>query len=131
MSNSKNAGLITDLLTLALQYGASVAEAQATLQKNGVDPAEYQAVIDDKRTFKDFHGENPQGETGDQPPPPKPAGAQYFKAYDLPIPPDEDLRALGFIAGDVVQESDDRAHWRVVNQSIGASGWHELRTIAE
>lgn len=57
-----NVGAISELLDLALKAGASIVAARQIMVKHGVDPAVYQQVIDDHRTFTDFHGKNPQSE---------------------------------------------------------------------
>jgi len=49
------AGIVGAVLEAAVKGGASVKEAVGVLRENGVDEAEYRKVLDDARTFKDFH----------------------------------------------------------------------------
>ena len=60
--------IIVELLKWGISAGADIAKARAAMRANGVDPDEYKAVIDDKRTFRDFHGENPRNAPAPIPP---------------------------------------------------------------
>ena len=102
--------LIVELLKWGISAGADIAKARAALRANGVDPDEYKAVIDDKRTFRDFHRENPRN----QPPEvPAPAPCQYFTI--LGQRPDRSALQVG----DKVHRSNVTGKWIVTRPGLG------------
>lgn len=62
MSATDVTKIISDLLILATNFGMPWLQLVGVLKANGLDDeaiAQYEKVIADKRTFRDFHGEKP------------------------------------------------------------------------
>jgi hypothetical protein len=103
-----NQELVGDLLKLALQAGVSISQAVAVMRQHGVDPAVYQSVIDDRRTFEDFHGKNPR----EQPPevPPEPT-----------VPPSDDPTVRRYAdVNEAIQAMKDRGYTYVLSYNDGS-----------
>src|SRR5688500_12543202 len=98
--------IIVELLKWGISAGADMMKARAVLRANGVDPDEYKAVIDDKRTFRDFHGENPRNQPAlPEPPPTPPAVDERYGRWS------EDH-------GDEVLESGDNVYGRESDDQV-------------
>jgi hypothetical protein len=117
--------LVAELADLALTAGAQIPALVALFQRHGVDPAVYKRVVEDRRTFNDFHAGNPQrtgpvitNPTPGQPatpaiPAPEPKPVEPGQSATTPLPYRQKLHVnpltvadhLGFKPGDGVFEA--------------------------
>ena len=99
-----------DLLKWGLEAGADAIAARRILKANGVDPAEYERVIADTRTFRDFHGTNPLEHPADVGPgsevPPNQNAYQANTILNFRPTPDQ--------IGTGKLWTDDQGHWYVM-----------------
>ncbi len=135
--------VIIELLKWGIKAGADAMAARKVLQQSGVDPAVYQSVIDDKRTYKNFHQETttkpvPENvEPGTSEPAgggPLPGGSTPLRTavYDSAIDYEPTVRN-GYEVGDHVYSAGEGRYWVVAKKFglVGIPGLSYVRDVAE